>query len=454
MSYETFLAGKLQHGADSGFEPEYMPDFLFDFQRHLTEWAIRKGRAAIFADCGLGKTPMQLTWAENVVRKTGKPVLDLTPLAVGAQTVREASKFGIEAAQSRDGRHASRVVVTNYERIQHFDPSDFGGVVCDESSALKAFNTKRTEQVTEFVRTVPYRLLCTATAAPNDYLELGNSSEALGWLGFRDMLTRFFRKAASKSRAWGHATFELRGHASRDFWRWVCSWARAVRRPSDLGFSDRDFRLPDLITNEHVIETKSSRPGLIFDLPAVTLEEQREERKRTLKERCEKAAELVADTGRPFVNWCHLNAESKLLSKLIPDAVEVTGGEPDEAKEEKFLAFERGEIRGLVTKTSIAGFGMNWQHCAHMTTFPSHSFEQYYQGVRRFWRFGQKSRVCVDMITTEGESGVLANLRRKADAADALFDRLVELMHDQLDVMIDRRFNESVAQPAWLGRTV
>lgn len=453
MNYDAFLSGKLQYGADSGFDPVWMPDYLFDFQAALTEWAIRKGRAAIFADCGLGKTPMQLVWGENVRRKTGKPTLILTPLAVGAQTVREADKFGIEAMQSRDGKIGAGTVVSNYEKAHLFNPSDFGGVICDESSALKSYDTKRTAQITEFVRTVPYRLLCTATAAPNDYLELGNSSEALGWLGFRDMLTRFFRKAASKSRAWGHSTFELRGHASRDFWRWVCSWARAIRKPSDMGFDDRDFVLPSLLTNEHVIDTKTRRPGMIFDLPAVSLEEQREERRRTLPERCEKAAELVADTGEPFVMWCHLNAESKRLTKLVDGAVEVTGNEPDEAKEEKFLAFERGEIRGLVTKTSIAGFGMNWQHCAHMTTFPSHSFEQYYQGVRRFLRFGQRKPVRVDMITTEGEAGVLANLRRKAEAAEAMFDRLVELMHEQLDVASDANFVEPIAQPAWLERS-
>lgn len=450
MDYQSFLHGKTQFGADTGFEPVFMPDFLFDFQRSLAEWAIRKGRAAIFADCGLGKTPMQLVWADNVLRKTGKPVLILTPPAVGAQTAREAHKFGIEAEQSRDGKFKAGIAVTNYEKLHLFNPSDFGGVVGDESSAIKSFDAQRTEAVTEFMRTAQYRLLCTATAAPNDYVELGTSSEALGYMGCQDMISKFFNKADKTGNAWGRVSYRMRGHAKRDFWRWVCSWARAIRKPSDIGGDDSRFALPELVTEEHVIETRTRRPGLIFDLPAVTLEEQREERKRTLPERCEKAAELVNNTGKPAVVWCHLNAESTMLRKLIPDAVEVSGNDSDEAKEAKFLAFESGEARVMVTKPSVAGFGLNWQHCAHQTFFPSHSFEQYYQGVRRSWRFGQTSSVKVDVITTEGEAGVLANLKRKAAAAEAMFAELVALMNNELSIAHVDKFQTQTTKPAWL----
>lgn len=451
MDYKTFLHGKTQFGADAGFEPVFMPDFLFDFQRKLVDWAVRKGRAAIFADCGLGKTPMQLVWAQNVHKQTGKRVLILTPLAVGQQTVREAHKFQMDAEQSRDGKLDAPIVVTNYEKLHLFKPDDFAGVVCDESSAIKSFDAQRTAAITEFMRTRPYRLLCTATAAPNDYIELGTSSEAIGELGFQDMISKFFKKEDKSGNAWGRVSYRLRGHAHRDFWRWVCSWARAVRKPSDIGGDDSRFVLPPLVTQEHVINTRTKRAGLLFDLPAVTLEEQREERKRTLPERCEQAAALINTTGRPAVAWCHLNAESKLLKKLIPDSIEVSGDDADEAKEEKFLAFESGKARVIVTKPSVAGFGLNWQHCAHQTFFPSHSFEQYYQAVRRSWRFGQKSPVKVDVITTEGESGVLANLKRKADAAEAMFAQLVALMNDQLRLIQEDRFKTKQALPAWLA---
>jgi hypothetical protein len=451
MNYEQFLEGKTQFGADSGFAPVFMPEFLFDFQRSLVEWSVRKGRAAIFADCGLGKTPMQLVWAQNVHQHTGKRVLVLTPLAVGQQTVREAHKFNLDASQSRDGKLDAPLVVTNYEKLHLFKPEDFGGVVCDESSVIKSFDAQRTGAVVDFMRVVPYRLLCTATAAPNDYIELGNSSEALGYLGFQDMLSKFFKRETGTGNAWGRNFYRLRGHASRDFWRWICSWARAIRKPSDICGCDSRFVLPPLVSREHVISTRTKRAGFLFDMPAVTLEEQREERKRTLPERCEKAAALVAKTGQPAVVWCHLNAESNLLRKSIAGCVEVSGDDADESKEEKFLAFERGEARVMVTKPSVAGFGLNWQHCAHQTFFPSHSFEQYYQAVRRSWRFGQSRPVHVDVITTEGESGVLANLKRKAEAADKMFAQLVELMNNELRIIALDRFQKDVKQPEWLA---
>jgi len=452
--YGEFLRQKSQGGADSGFAPVWMPDFLFDFQRELVEWAVRKGRAAIFADCGLGKTPMGLTWASNVARKTGKPVLYLTPLAVASQTVREAEKFGIEARQSKDGAHAGHIIVTNYERLHYFSSSDFGGVVCDESSVLKSFAGERRGEITAFMRQVPYRLLQTATAAPNDYIELGTSSEALGYMGHMDMLNRFFKNDLNNS-AQGRMRGEvikwrLKGHAETPFWRWVCSWARAIRRPSDLGFNDDGFLLPPLHEVEHLVEANSLAAGMLFALPAVGLKEQREERRRTVQERCQTVADLVNHTGQPALVWCHLNEEGDVLQSLIPDAVQVAGSDSDDRKEDRLEAFADGRARVLITKPKIGAWGLNYQHCNHVTFFPSHSFEQYYQAVRRCWRFGQKRAVKVDIVTTEGERGVMRNLQRKSDQADAMFSRLVAEMNNALAIERANNMNTQVEVPSWL----
>lgn len=455
-TYEAFLAGKSQLGDRHGFEPLWMPDCLsgdFAFQGHLTSWAIRRGRAALFADTGLGKTIMQLVWAENVVKKTNRPVLILTPLAVGRQTVAEAQRFGIDAVRCPDGKipAGALILVTNYQRLHYFDPADFAGVVCDESSVLKNFDGKTRAAVTEFLRTLPYRLLCTATAAPNDEFELGTSSEALGELGHQDMLGRFFRQqlAARGTVGWGHDTFVLRKHAERDFWRWVCSWARAVRKPSDLGFDDGPFLLPPLTTREHSVSVMQKAPGFLFSLPAVTMSEQRDEERRSVRERCEKAAEL--STGKdPAVCWCFRNDEADLLESLIPDAAQVSGSDSDEAKEEKLVAFASGQVRVMVTKPKIAGYGLNWQHCNQQVFFPSHSFESYYQAVRRCWRFGQKRPVTVDIVTTEGVAGVMDNLRRKSEAADRMFSRLVELMNQSLSIERPNPSTKNTEVPSWL----
>lgn len=441
MSYTDFLARKAQLNDVSGFEPNWLPDFLFPFQRDLVDWAVRMGRGAVFADCGLGKTPMQLVWAENVRRHTGKPVLIVTPLAVSFQTEEEAAKFGIDAATSRDGNIPAGITITNYERLEKFDPARFGGVVCDESSAIKAFDGKRRAIVTEFLRERPYRLLATATAAPNDYTELGTSSEALGYLGHIDMLNQFFvnnNKTSATRGAWrGHGaprTFEqphwrFKGHSQDHFWRWVSSWARAVRSPSDLGYDPDGFLLPPLKTRCHVVDSDQPLDDTLFTMPAVGLQEERAELRRTITERCDMAAKVLADAASG-VAWCHLNAESTLLTKLIDGAVEVNGSDSPDAKEEKLLAFSRGEARVLVTKPKIGAWGLNWQHCHRMTFFPSHSYEQYYQAIRRSWRFGQQNTVTVDVITTPGGEGVLANLERKAAAADLMFDQLVRHMRN------------------------
>lgn len=461
-SYRSFLSRKAQEGSLQGFESRWMPDFLFGFQQSLVGWNLRHGRSASFADCGLGKTPMQLVWAENVARHTGKPVLILTPLAVAGQTVREAEKFSIEARKSNgEVRRDDWIVVTNYEKLHHFSPGDFGGVVCDESSAIKAFNGRRRAQVTEFLRTIPYRHLCTATAAPNDYTELGTSSEALGHLGLTDMLTRFFVNDQNNVSTKRHyatqngeraSKWRFKGHAQDPFWRWVCSWARTCRKPSDLGFSDDGFDLPPLVEREHVVKARSLAPGLLFPVVAEGIKEEREERRRTLRERCETVADLVAH-DRPAVVWCDLNDEGDLLEDLIPDARQVKGAQSEEEKEEIYEAFASGDLRVLVSKRKIGAWGLNWQHCAHVVAFATHSWEQDYQSVRRCWRFGQKNPVIVDRVATEGEAGISKNLARKAAAADRMFDALVANMAGAQALAKTNIYTNPLEVPLWLSPT-
>lgn len=451
--YTTFLERKRQLGGRYGFAPLWMPDFLFDFQRSLVEWSLASGRSAIFADCGLGKTPIQLVWAENVVRKTTKPVLILTPLAVSYQTAREAEKFGIDCRRAADGKNLSAAIfATNYERLHYFDPADLGGLVCDESSILKNFDGRIKAAITEFMRLLPYRLLCTATAAPNDYFELGTSSEALGFLGYQDMLTRFFKQDTAKDYlGWGRTTYRFRGHAEEPFWKWVCSWSRACRKPSDLGYSDGGFVLPPLCEHERLIESSTPRNGLLFSIPAQSLAEQREERRCTLPERCRAAAETAMNADGCAVVWCHLNDEADELENMIPGAVQVSGSMPDELKEERLLAFQSGEVPVLITKPKIGCYGLNWQHCHNVVTFPSHSWEQYYQAVRRCLRFGQKHPVEVTIVTTQGEIGVLKNLRRKADAADRMFESLCRNMNNSMHIDHGREFTQQERMPRWLS---
>jgi hypothetical protein len=475
MNYEEFIQSKAQFGADSGFEPIWMPDFLFGFQKALVEWAIRKGRAAIFADCGLGKTPMQLVWAENVVRETNGRVLILAPLAVGSQTVREGVKFGIEVYQSRDGRWpvTAKIIVTNYEKLHLFNPEDFVGCICDESSILKHFTGATQKAVTRFMSKMAYRSLWTATAAPNDYVELGTSSEAVGELSYSEMLAHFFRylddKGQRKERRdqvfaeksvqhFARLAFRvsqtigqwrLKNHAIVPFWRWVTSWARACRMPSDLGFDDGDFKLPALNEYDHVIMPKTPPDGMLFTLPACGLKEERDERRRTLRERCDFAASLV-NIKEPAVVWCHMNNEGDELEKTIPGSKQIAGCTPDDEREEIYDAFASGQLRVIILKPKLGAWGLNWQHCANVVTFASHSYEQYYQSVRRCWRFGQKRPVRLDVIATEGERGVLRNMRRKAAQATTMFEALVKEMNNSVSVKSEVKEHQQIQTPKWL----
>ncbi|MDD2869621.1 DEAD/DEAH box helicase [Neomegalonema sp.] len=455
MEYRDFLEKKSQSSGNFGFEATFVPDYLFDFQKYLVEWSVKKGRGAIFADCGLGKTIIELVWAENVTRKTNKRILILTPLAVSHQTLNESHKFRIECHRSRNGELYNGIIISNYEQLHKFNPSDFVGMVCDESSILKSFDGATKKSITEFMKKLPYRLLATATAAPNDYIELGTSSEALGELGHIDMLNRFFKNDQNNSSTHRHygecVKWRFKGHAEKPFWRWVASWAIALRRPSDLGFNDNGFILPDFIEKEHLVEIKEPAPGYLFTLPAIGLKEQRDERRRTLEERCGWVETVVKDTGKPALVWCHLNPEGDRLEEIIKDSVQISGRDSDESKEKKFIDFINGNIRVLITKPKIGAWGLNLQHCAHITFFPSHSYEQYYQGVRRCWRFGQKNPVIVDIITTEGEKLIMKNLKRKAEAADKMFTSLVAEMNQATKINRNSSiFDKKEEVPAWL----
>lgn len=470
-SYRDFLFGKSQHGSDYGFAPKRLPKFLFDFQKAIVRWSLQKGRAAVFADCGLGKGPMQLSWAESVVRQSNRPVLILTPLAVSHQLIREADKFGIEAHRSDDGTKRPNITVTNYERLDKFDPDDYAGVALDESSILKHWTGATQKAATRFLSKIPYRLLCTATPSPNDYVEMGTSSEALGELTHSDMLATFFRQLRddekkqrataddilhSKRLSWrvlqSFGQWVLKPHAFEPFWKWVASWARACRKPSDIGnFDDGRFILPPLIRNDHTVEARTPSPGHLFTVPAFGLNQERAERRRTLDERTEKVAELVSGHDRSII-WCHLNEEGDRLERDLKNAVQVKGSQSVEEKEERLLAFLDGQVDRLITKPKIAGLGLNLQHCAHVVTFVTHSYQDFYQCVRRCWRFGQKRPVTLDVIATEGEVNVRRNMDRKEQLASAMFDNVIRHMNDALSVSAPT-INTPTESPAWLSRT-
>jgi hypothetical protein len=428
---------------------------MFDFQQSLCDFNLWSGRSADFADCGMGKSLIEAVWGENVKRHTNKHGLIMTPLAVAKQFVSEGEKFGIEIKRNNTGKISgpASIWVTNYDKLHLFNPSDFGWCVCDESSAIKALDGVLRARVTEFLRTIPYRLLATATPAPNDYIELGTSSEALGVMGQVEMLNRFFKNDNNTSdtkRNGQSVGWRFKGHAEVPFMRWMCGWARACRRPSDLGYDDGPFILAPLTEREHIVETRTLADGMLFALPATNRQEELDERRRTIPERCEKAASLVAHTGKPFVVWCQLNPEGDLLEKLIPDAVQVSGSDPDEVKEEKYDAFMSGQSRGIISKHKIAAWGLNWQHCPHVVEFADHSYEQHYQGVRRCWRFGQTQPVVNDIISTEGQAGIKENMTRKAKQADRMFTMLVQHMNDAMEIEAGYRFTEQMEVPAWL----
>lgn len=431
-TYAEFLARKSLRDPFTGInDPRDMPDALFPHQRDIVRWALRRGRAAIFAGTGLGKTLMELVWSQRVADHTGRPVLIFAPLAVAAQHVREAAKFGIDvkiAKSQSDIGHG--VYVTNYAKIDRFDISAFGGVVLDESSILKAHDGKTRGRLIEDCQTVPFRLAATATPAPNDFMELGNHAEFLGVMSFVEMLAMFFVHDGGDTQKW-----RLKGHAESNFWRWMASWSVMLRKPSDLGYPDDGYNLPPLTTHQHVAAVKyapSTDTGMLFPVEARTMQERLGARRSSITERVELAASIVSSKpDDPWALWCNLNAESEALAQSIPGAVELRGSDSEEEKERKVIDFVDGRIRVLVTKPLIAGFGCNFQHCAD-TAFVglNDSFEQVYQAVRRFWRFGQKRAVTAHFIASELEGAVVANLRRKEADADRMAQAMVDHMAD------------------------
>ena len=424
MNYESFIAAKAITDPATGLDviPPLNP-MLFPFQQDMVRWALARGRAAIFADCGMGKTLMQLEWAQHIPGE----VLILAPLAVSAQTVREGQKFGVKVGYARsDEQIKERITITNYEMLPHFNVDRFAGVVLDESSILKSYDGKtRTAIIDGFAQT-PYRLACTATPAPNDYMELGNHSQFLGVMSYTEMLSMFFVHDGGETQKW-----RLKGHAESEYWKWLCSWAVMIRKPSDLGYEDGDFKLPEMIMHDVTVNVDEPSSGWLFALQAETLQERIAARRDSIAERVAHCAAIANGITKPFLVWCNLNSESDALVRAIPGAVEVKGSDSAESKEKNLLAFSRGELRVMVTKPSIAGHGLNWQHCADMAFVGlSDSYEQFYQAVRRCWRFGQKQSVNVHVICAETEGAVVQNIKRKEREALAMAANMVDHMQD------------------------
>lgn len=425
--YDAFIKAKAATSVAVGFEAKDLGGDLFDFQRAIVEWACRRGRAAIFADTGLGKTAMQTEWARQVNEHTGGDVLIAAPLCVAQQTVEEAAKFGIHVRYCRDQKDAKPgITITNYEMLERFNPADFAGVVLDESSILKAHDSKTRAKIVEMFRDTPYRLSCTATPSPNDHMELGNQAEFLGVMTAAEMLAMFFIHDGGDTSQW-----RLKGHGKTRFWEWMSTWAVCIRNPADLGFDGTRYVLPGLKMHEHIIESPEALPGQLFSGIAQTLTERRDAKRGSLQERVKVAAELVNSHSRPAIVWCHLNDESKALADAIPDAVEVTGSMTIDQKEAAIMAFTHGQKRVIVTKPSIAGFGMNWQHCADVVFAGlDDSYESFYQAVRRCYRFGQFKVVNVHLVSAESEGAVKANLERKQAQADDMADSMVAHMRE------------------------
>ena len=461
MNYQDFIASKRHTQINYGIEPSYLPNALFDYQQHLARYAIQKGRCACFVDTGLGKTLIELVIATNYVRATNKPVLIITPLAVAFQFIKEAEKFGIDdISYSKNGSYKTKIVVCNYERLENFEHTDFDCVILDESSILKNFDGAMRQHITTFLKKVKYRFLFTATPSPNDYLELGTSSEALGYLGHTDMLQKFFKnnqnnvvKIGQVDRAKIGAEWYLKPHAENDFWRWVASWSISMRKPSDLGYSDAMHKLPSLIERQTIVTNTNplaiNGQGALFATPAHRFFEIKAEVRATLPPRCEMAV-AKAKEHEVSVFWVNLNDEAACIRELDKGISEVRGSMSIDEKEEILLAFANGEIKKIVTKPSITSFGLNWQHCNHTVYFPTFSYEQYYQAIRRFWRFGQQRDVTVDLILSDGQTRIMESLEAKKDKAIKMFENLTRQTNTTAKQERPNVFTHPVQLPTFL----
>jgi len=426
MTYAEFLARKHIADVPTGFEPGPLPGKLFAWQADIARWGCRRGRAALFEDCGLGKTPQQLAIAQQIVDHTGGNVLILAPLGVVAQHVREGQKFGIAVHRVRDQSEVQPGInVSNYERLHLFDLSRFVALILDESSILKSFDGATRTAIIEKSARTEYKLACTATAAPNDYMELGNHAEYLGVMTGSEMFSTFFVHDGGETSQW-----RLKGHAEKEFWRWVCSWAINIRKPSDLGYDDGAFTLPPLRMHEHIVDGNQKMDGYLFALPASTLAERRLARKATLGERSRLAADMATSDRDQWLLWCNLNAEADELERLTGFS-QIAGCTPEADREKIALAFLDGSIRGVITKPSIWGYGMNLQCCHKAAAVGiSDSYEDFYQVIRRIWRFGQTSPVDFHIIISRLEGAVLANIKRKEANAMRMATEMVRNMAD------------------------
>ena len=452
--YDAFLATKRENVKAVGFEVEEsdMAPMLFDWQRHIVKWALARGRAALFEDCGLGKTAQQVEWARHVVAHTGRAVLILAPLAVADQTVREGAKFGVEVHRCREASDVveGAVNVTNYERLEKFAPDPFAGIVLDESSILKAYDGKTRKMITDFAKPIDFRLCCTATPAPNDIVELCNHAEFLDIMSGKEILALFFRQDGNTTHKW-----RLKGHAQRAFWMWMAEWSVAIRRPSDLGYSDAGYILPALNMRQEAV-VNDRHDGYLFAMEAKTLAERRQSRRDSLEKRVARAAELCNGNGEQWLVWCDLNVEGDALAKAIPDAVQVKGADSADFKEKALGDFATGALRVMVSKPSIAGFGMNFQSC-HNIVFVglSDSYEAFYQAIRRCWRFGQAHEVECYVICADSDGAVVENIRRKESQSTEMFEEVVKAMGGLSAAAAHRNemiYNptEPVEIPVWL----
>lgn len=427
MDYESFVAGKRRAEVATGHQPGPLNEHLFDFQHAIVSWAVRRGRAAVFADTGLGKTLMQLSWADEVATHTGGMVLILAPLAVSEQTIEQGATFGIEVRRVPNGGtpDAPGVWITNYERMEPIDFGSLHGLVLDESSILKAHDGKTRQRIIDAAQGIPYRLSCTATPSPNDFEELGNQCEFLGVMTRTEMLATYFVNDTGDTGTW-----RLKGWGQSRFWEWMGTWSVVLRNPSDIGFDGSKYILPEPKYIEHVVESEQTCD--LFAKPAQTLAERRKAQRDSIEARCRAMAALVnSEPDEPWLIWCHLNDEAALLQELIPGSVNVQGSDKPEDKAARMMDFSHGKLRVLISKPKICGFGMNWQHCARMGFVGlDDSFEKFYQAVRRCYRFGQKRHVHVHMITAETEGQILLNLKRKEAQHHEMSENMIEHMKD------------------------
>lgn len=421
QNYDDFINAKLSMVQRAGIDAPLRDYGMFPHQIDLTRWALRRGCAAIFADTGLGKSRMQVAWADTVCRETKRDVLILAPLAVAEQTVEEGQRIGVNITHAREQSDVQPgITITNYDRLHKFDTDRFGAVVLDESSIIKHHTAKTLQTLLDAFRNTPYKLACTATPAPNDWTELGNHAEFLGVRSRAEMLAEFFIHDAAETQVW-----RLKGHARHIFWRWVSSWGAMVRSPADLGHDASAYELPPLHVHQHTVEIEHNPEHGLFPMEAQSLMDRRNARRQSLVERVRECASISNANDAPWVVWCDLNAEGDALTAAINGAVQISGADDTETKERRLHDFAHGKIRVLVSKPSICGFGLNWQHCAHMSFVGvTDSFESYYQAVRRSWRFGQTKPVNVHIFASNQEGAVVANLKRKEQDAKKMADAM------------------------------